>query len=298
MPSEALKSLLDPALIARLDQLELATNRVFRGRQRGERRSKRKGVSIEFADYRDYSRGDDTRHLDWNIFGRLERLFIKLYQEEEDLAFYLILDTSKSMDFGTPMTKFDYARRLAAALGYIALGNQDKVGVTVFDERAQTGFRPARGKGQLPKFLSHLAGLEPGSGTALVQSCRDFILQNRQSGVVVLITDFLDPAGHEAALKHFLQRNYEVYCVHVLSPEERKPEMGGHLELIDSESGEKQEVTVSGALLDQYLRTLEAYCNGIKTWCTAHGMVYLPVTTDVALEKMILGFLRMKGLVR
>src|SRR5262245_45164655 len=115
------RTLIDAPLMAKLDQLEVLTHRVFRGQQKGERRSRKKGISIEFADYRDYVRGDDTRHIDWNIFARLERLFVKLFLEEEDLAFYILLDTSKSMGFGEPMTKMLYAQKLAASLGYVAL---------------------------------------------------------------------------------------------------------------------------------------------------------------------------------
>ncbi|MBI1291561.1 DUF58 domain-containing protein [bacterium] len=292
------KSLLDPALMARLDALEVLTHRVFRGSQKGERRSRKKGVSIDFADYRDYVRGDDTRFIDWNIFARLERLFIKLFLEEEDLAFYVIVDTSASMDFGAPMTKFEYARRVAAALSYIALRNQEKVGVTAFDVRGREVFRPARGKGQLPKVLASLSRLEVADRTSLGAAVRDFVTRCTQSGIVVLITDFLDEEGYEEALKYFFMRNYEVYCIHLLSPEERNPTMGGHLELIDSETGEPQEITVSEALIKQYRQTVESFCSGIRDWCTARGITYLPATTDQGLDLMLLGYLRSKGLLR
>ena len=292
------KSLLDPALLSRLDALEVLTHRVFRGQQKGERRSRKKGVSIDFADYRNYVRGDDTRHIDWNIFARLEKLFIKLFMEEEDLAFYLIVDTSKSMDHGTPITKFAYARKLAAALGYVALKNQDKIGVTAFSERGREIFRPARGKGQLPKLLNSLAQLEVGEGTGLRDSVRDFVLRATQPGIVVLITDFLDENGFEEALKQFFYRNYEIYVIHVLSKEERHPDLNGHLELIDSETGERQEVTVTEALLKQYEATLETFCGSIRDWCVSRGMSYLAATTDQPVDAMLLGYLRQKGLLR
>lgn len=292
------RSLIDAKLLGKLDQLELLTHRVFRGRQKGERRSRKKGVSIEFADYRDYSRGDDTRHLDWNIYGRLERLFIKMYQEEEDLAFYVLLDTSESMNFGEPVTKFDYARRLAAALGYIALRNQDKLGGLAFASRGGAAFRPVRGKGQVPKFLNYLAQLEPKDRTSLKGACKDFVLQNKQSGIVVLISDFLDEAGYEDALKHFFARNYEVYCIHVLSREEREPKLGGHLELVDAETGEKQEVTINGALIEQYKQTVEAFCRSIRDWCSSRGMTYIATTPEEPIEQMLLNALRYRGMLR
>ena len=290
--------LLDPALIARLDSLELLTHRVFRGSQKGERKSVRKGVSIEFADYRDYARGDDTRHIDWNIFARLERLFIKLYQEEEDLAFYLLVDTSKSMDFGTPETKFNYARRLAAALGYVALRNQDKVGVSAFDRRAKESFRPARGKGQLPKFLNALDAMQVAERTSLAESVRDFCIRYTQPGIVILISDFMDERGYEDALKTFFSRNHEVYCIHLLSREERRPELVGHLELVDSETGERQEVTVGEALRKQYIQTLESFCGGLRDWTVGHGMAYLAATTEEPIDVMLLNYLRRRGLFR
>ncbi|HMX61940.1 MAG TPA: DUF58 domain-containing protein [Candidatus Sumerlaeota bacterium] len=298
MPRIDPKTILDPALMARLDALEVLTHRVFRGRQRGERRSRKKGISVEFADYRNYVRGDDTRFIDWNIFARLEKLFIKLFLEEEDLAFHVIVDTSKSMDFGTPLTKFEYARKLAAALGYVALRNQDKIGVTAFSARGDEVFRPARGKGQLPKLLNALSLLEIGDRTSLRDSLRDFVTRSTQPGIVVLISDFLDEGGFEEALKFFFLRNYEVYCIQVLSPEERNPTDVGHLQLIDAETGEPQEVTINDELLKQYQRTVETYCASVRDWCVGRGMSYLAATTDQPIESMLLSYLRVKGLLR
>lgn len=290
------KSLLDPALMARLDALEVLSHRVFRGRQKGERRSRKKGVSMDFADYRDYVRGDDTRFIDWNIFARLERLFIKLFMEEEDLAFHLILDTSRSMDFGEPLTKIEYGKRLAAALGYIALKNQDKVGVTAFGRRATQVFRPARGQGQLPKVLRSLTDLELDEGTSLQESIRDFVVRDTRGGIVVLITDFMDERGFEDALKLFFHRPYEVYLIHLLSREERDPKEIGHLELLDCETGEKQEVTVNEALRRQYSRSLEAYCRSIRDWAVARNMSYMPAVSDEPIDRMLLNYLRRQGL--
>ncbi len=292
------KQLIDPALMARLDSLEVLTHRVFRGQQKGERRSRKKGQSVEFADYRDYVRGDDTRFIDWNIFARLERLFIKLFLEEEDLAFYIITDTSKSMDFGKPITKFEYAQKLTAALGYVALKNQDKVGVTAFSGRGREVLRPARGKGQLPKLLRQVGDMEIDERTSLEDGVRDFVLRNTQPGIVILISDFMDDRGFEDALKFFFLRNYEVYIVHILSPEERNPELMGHLELIDAETGEPQEISITDALVKQYRKTLEAYCASLRDWCLSRGMAYLATTTDQPIDTMLLNYLRKRGLLR
>jgi len=288
--------LLDPAFLRRLEQLQILTRKVFRGRVKGERRSRKKGQSVEFADYRDYVRGDDTRFIDWNIYGRLEKLFLKLFLEEEDLAFYLIVDASQSMMFGEPMSKFDYARRVAAALGYVALSNQDKVGVSAFSSNLKDVYRPARGKGQLPKLLAFLRGLQPGTTTSLTQACREFVTRHKQSGIVVIVSDFLDDFGYEEALKHFFLRSYDVYVIQVLSEEEKNPEVQGHLELLDAETQERQEVTVSDGLLKQYRRTLETFCGGLRDWCTSRGMNYLATSTGVPIETLLLNYLRQRGL--
>ncbi len=298
MPPTDLKTLLEPELIARLDQLEVLTRKVFRGRTKGERRSRKKGQSMEFADYREYVPGDDTRFLDWNVFGRLDRLYLKLFLEEEDLAFYVLVDTSESMNFGKPGTKFEFARKLAAALAYVALVNQDKVGVVDMKEGVESSFRPARGKAQLAKVLSYLMGLKPGRGTNLVESCRDFAIQQRQPGIAVVISDFLDERGYEDALKQFFLRGHEVYVIQVLSPEEKSPTQVGHLELVDAETGERQEVTANEMMLKQYRRTVEAFCGGLRDWVTSHGMTYLAATTDVPIDVLLLSHLRRQGLLR
>jgi len=293
-----MKSLIDPELITKLDQLEVLTRKVFRGRTKGERRSRKKGTSLEFADYREYVPGDDTRFLDWNVFGRLERLYIKLFLEEEDLAFYVLIDTSSSMNFGEPMTKFEYARKLGAALSYVGLRNQDKVGMSDMKERVNSRFRPVRGRSQLGKLVSYLHTLEASSGTNLVECCRDFVFQNKQPGIVVLISDFLDDRGYEDALKYFFLRNYDVYLVQVMSPEEKDPTLVGHLELIDSETGEKQDITLTEGMIKQYKQTVETFCTGLRDWATSHGMTYLATTTDVTLDTMLMSYLRQRGLLR
>jgi uncharacterized protein (DUF58 family) len=298
MPATELKTLLEPELIAKLDQLEVLTRKVFRGRTKGERRSRKKGQSIEFADYREYVPGDDTRFLDWNVFGRLDRLYLKLFLEEEDLAFYVLVDTSESMNFGKPVTKFDFARKLAAALSYVALINQDKVGVVNMKERLESSFRPARGKAQLAKILTYLTTLQPGSGTNLLETCRDFAIQHRQPGVAIVISDFLDERGYEDALKQFFLRGHEVYVIQVLSPEEKDPKEVGHLELVDAETGERQEVTANDMLIKQYKRTVEAFCGGLRDWATSHGMTYLAATTDITIDELLLSHLRRQGLLR
>src|SRR5271169_3010145 len=171
MPGTQEQPLLDPQFLARLEQLELVSRKIFMGRMKGERRSKRKGQSVEFADYRNYVVGDDLRFLDWNLFARLDRLFIRLFMEEEDLHFYVLLDNSLSMDFGNP-TKLLYAKQLAAALAFIGLVNMDRVVIEVFNDKLTQSLPPVRGKKSLWRVLDFLQKLAPAGPSNLKQALR------------------------------------------------------------------------------------------------------------------------------
>lgn len=291
------EELLDSEFLKRLEVLQLTTRRVFAGRMRGERRSKRRGVSIEFADYRDYVRGDDTRFIDWNIYGRLDRLFLKLFVEEQDLYLYILVDMSKSMDFGDP-GKMLYAKQVAAALGYIGLSNMDKVGVVAFADEEKNFMSPMRGKTQVWKLLRFLNDLEPDGETSLLNVCKSFVVRRPIKGIVVLISDLLDGQGYEQALKWFLHGNYEVYIIHLLAPEEVDPTVRGHLELVDAETQFGVEVSVTDGLLRIYRNTVDAFCGGIKSFCTQYGMHYVLTKTSTPFDKLILDVLRRRGLLR
>src|SRR5438105_11105969 len=160
MPDTQAPPLLDPDFLARLEQLELVSRKIFLGRMKGERRSKRKGQSVEFADYSNYVVGDDLRFLDWNLYGRLDRLFIRLFLEEEDLHFYLLIDNSLSMSFGKP-TKLHYARQVAAALGFIGLVNLDRVVIEAFNDKLTQSMPAARGRRSLWRLMEFLQQLAP-----------------------------------------------------------------------------------------------------------------------------------------
>src|SRR5947207_5817762 len=191
MPDTQTQLLLDPQFLARLEQLELVSKKIFMGRMKGERRSNRKGQSVEFADYRNYVVGDDLRFLDWNIYGRLDRLFIRLFMEEEDLHFYLLIDNSLSMDFGTP-TKLHYARQVAAALGFIGLVNMDRVVIEAFNERLTQSLPAARGRRSLWRVLDFLQNIEPAGASDLRRALRTFSLKCSGKGVVIVLSDFMD----------------------------------------------------------------------------------------------------------
>lgn len=295
MPETA--PLLDSKFLARLEQLEIVSRKIFQGRMKGERLSRKKGQSVEFADFRNYVVGDDLRFLDWNLFGRLDRLFIRLFLEEEDLHFYILIDNSLSMDFGDP-TKLHYAKQVAAALGFIGLVNLDRVIVEAFNDRIVQSMAPARGRRSLWRLMDFLEKVEPAGPSDLARSLRTFSLKCSGKGVVVLISDFMDKGGYEEALRYLIARQLDVYVLQVLSQEEIEPEVVGDLKLVDIEDDDVAEVTVSAALLDRYKKNLAAFRAGLSEFCTRRGVSYLFTSNQVPFERLVFTYLRQRGLVR
>ncbi|HEY2415547.1 MAG TPA: DUF58 domain-containing protein [Pirellulaceae bacterium] len=289
--------LLSPQLLAQLERLELISRKIFRGRMKGERRSKRKGQSVEFADFRQYVPGDDLRFIDWNVFARLERLYLKLFLEEEDLHFYALIDASTSMDFGEP-TKLQYAKQLAAALGFIGLCRADRVKIESLGTTAKNPGPTLRGRSSLWRMQEYLAGIESGENVSLADGVKNFCLRNPGKGILVLITDLLDKAGYDKALRFLVSQQMDVYLIHVLSPEEVAPDVKGDLRLIDAEDSDVAEITVSRPLLDKYKRTLASFIDGAREFCTRRGMTYLMVNSQTPVETLVANYLRKRGLVR
>ncbi|MCC7491183.1 MAG: DUF58 domain-containing protein [Fimbriimonadaceae bacterium] len=290
-------NLRDPEFLRALERLKLVSKRAVSGALKGERRSTRRGVSIEFADYRDYVPGDDLRYLDHNIYGRLDRLLIKLFVEEEDLRVYLLLDRSRSMAFGDP-SKFDYARRLTAALAWLGLVGLDRVTVASFGSGLEGGLPPLRGAGNVGRVFDFLTALQPDGGTGLAASLTRFGHEHPQPGLCVVVSDFLDPAGYQAGLRALQARRYEVVALQVLAPDELNPQVTGDLKLIDSETGEAREITVSDSLLRRYRRSAAAWCDGLRQFCRGRGMAYVQALTSDPVEALVQTALRRLGLVR
>jgi uncharacterized protein (DUF58 family) len=289
--------LLSPQLLAQLERLELVSRKIFRGRLKGERRSKRKGQSVEFADFRNYVPGDDIRFIDWNLYARLDKLFLKLFLEEEDLHFYTLIDTSSSMDFGEP-TKLQYAKQLAAALGFIGLCRADRVKIEALGD-SRRGAAPAiRGRASMWRMLEQLNSIEPGNNISLADGVKDFCLRNTGQGILVLITDLMDKAGYESALRFLLAKNIDVYVIHVLSQAEIEPDVTGDLRLVDCEDADVAEITVSRPLLNRYKQTLATFIGGAREYCTRRGMSYLMTSTETPVEQLVGSYLRQRGLVR
>ncbi len=295
-------ALLTPELLRRLEQFQLLAARKSKSSAKGERRSRARGQSVEFADHRNYTHGDDFRYLDWNLYGRLDRLFVKLYEEERELPVRIFLDASESMTFGEPR-KFDFARQVAAAIGYVALCGFDRVSVNIFPEYGTTpgdsaeqaargALRSVRGKKSSLQFLQNLAVLTASGAADLNESLRRGAIAARQTGLAVVLSDFLDPAGYEAGLTALVGRGFQVNAVQILAPDELTPATYGDLRMVDSETGGMQEVTFGKFRLKAYQQTVNNFCQRLREFCTARGISFFTATSDAALEQLLLKQLR------
>jgi uncharacterized protein (DUF58 family) len=287
--------LLSPETMARLERLELVTRKVFRGRMKGERRSKRKGESVEFADYRNYVAGDDLRFIDWNLYARLDRLYLKLFQEEEDLHFHCLIDASPSMYFGMP-SKLDCAKQLAAALGFVGLCRSDRVVIDTLGGIKSTV--PLRGRAHLWRMLGILDQIEPNESATMLEGVKRFSLRNTGKGIIVLITDLMDKSGYEAALRMLTARQMDLFVIHLLSPEELDPKLMGDLRLIDSEDRDETEITINRVVLKKYRDTLDKFVAQAKQFCARRSITYLLTPSDRAVDVVVTKYLRERGLVQ
>jgi uncharacterized protein (DUF58 family) len=289
-------SLITPELLRRLEQFQMLAQRRAKSSARGERRSRARGQSVEFADHRNYVAGDDFRYLDWNLYGRLDRLFLKLYEEERELPVTIYLDASESMTFGTPR-KFDFARQVAAAIGYVALCGFDRVSVIAFpDSPAESAYRGAlravRGRKSSLQFFQNLSHIDAKGSAEINTALRRGALEARHAGLAVVLSDFLDPAGYEPGLTALVGRGFQVSAVQILAPEEVNPSTYGDLRLVDSETGAVQEVTFGKFRLNTYRQTVNNYIQRLREFCQARGINFFTTTSDASLDKLLLKQLR------
>ncbi|MBX7103723.1 MAG: DUF58 domain-containing protein [Gemmataceae bacterium] len=289
--------LLSPEFLHRLEQLELVTRKIFSGKMKGDKLSRRKGQSVEFADYRQYTVGDDLRFLDWNLYARLDRLFIRLFLEEEDLHVHLLVDNSLSMGFGSP-TKLQFAKQVAAALGFVGLTNLDRVAVQAFNDRMTETLPALRGRRSLWRMLDFLDKLGPAGPSDLARSLKQFSMRCPGKGIAIVLSDFMDKNGFEDALRYLVARQLDIYVIHILAPEEIDPTIAGDVKLIDAEDGDAAEITVSRPLLDRYRRNLDAFRGGLHDFCSRRGITCIFAPSDTPFEGLVLNYLRRKGLVR
>ncbi|MEM1211962.1 MAG: DUF58 domain-containing protein [Planctomycetota bacterium] len=290
--------LLSPKFISQLDRLDVRSRRMLRGKMQGERRSKKRGQSVEFADYRSYVVGDDLRRIDWNLYARLDKLFLRLFLEEEDLQVSVILDVSKSMDYGEP-SKLHYGKQLAAALCYIALTHQNRTALYTAADTVVGQMTDLRGRRPIPRVFDFLESVEPVEGGNLEQACKRFALLQQRPGVVILISDFFDKGELADALRYLAMPRYDCYAIQLLSPQEVDPAkagIAGDLRLTDLEDGDGAEVSVSPALLKKYQARLEAYCQHVQDTALRRDIAYLLGQTDVPIEELVLKSMRQRGL--
>ncbi|MBL8763895.1 MAG: DUF58 domain-containing protein [Phycisphaerae bacterium] len=295
---KSIEDLLDARLVARLSQLDVTSRKILTGKLKGERRSKKRGQSVEFADHRPYVVGDDLRRIDWNIFGRLDRLFLKLYLEEEDLSLQIVIDASGSHDCGEP-GKFVFMQRLAMALGYIGLVNLHRVTVTVIGGASgavTSAVRDLRGRVRTRDLARFICSVEPGGAAAFTEGCKRVALSRRGKGVMVVLSDFLIKEGYEDGLRLLLGHGYDVFAIQVLSPQELEPDLGGDLRLKDVEDADLAEVTIAAPLLRKYKQTLAAYTGRMREFCARREISLMSVRSDTPVDVMVLDYLRKRGL--
>lgn len=294
----------DEVTIRKLNQLTLVARKVRSGAIKGERRSTRHGTSIEFADYRDYVPGDDLRRLDWNVYARLEKPFVKLLEEEEDLAVHVLLDASASMKSALPEEggqgeKFGYALRLAAALGAIALGAGDYLSVACLrGEGSQAQYGPGRGTQHLVRLLAFLESQKAEGSTDLGRSIHEYLTAPRRPGLAFLISDLFSPTGYQAGLWELQGGGFEVNVLHLLTPDEVDPPLAGDLRLIDVETGQGQEVSLDGGMRALYRKRLQDWRDEIEAACLRRNVRYIPVSTAQPWDELVLLGLRKAGVVR
>ncbi len=289
--------LFDEDFLKKLEYLSIVSRKTFTGALRAERKTRKVGSGIEFADHRRYTRGDDFRYIDWNVYGRIDKLLLRLFEEEEDLYIYLLLDVSKSMLIGNPM-KLHYAMQLAAALCYIGLGNLDRVAIIPFADDIVGRLPPARGKGRIFKVFDFLRNVQAGGETDMGASLEKFVHQNKRRGLAVVISDFYDPAGFEAGLNHLRYNKYEPFVLQIYDEKEANPQFHGDLTLIDCETGLEKEVTISKGLLEAYRREHAKYCDELSAYCTQRAFPYFRTHTQVPFDELVLKIFRIGGFLR
>lgn len=298
------QSLLDGGFARRLERLSLVSRKRLIGQGQGDRRSVRKGASLEFADYRHYVEGDDPARVDWNIYSRTDALFVRLYEEEEVLDVHLLVDASRSMDWGDP-PKLRYARKLLAALGYVALNAANRLFVWPLAAASPT-YGPVWGRRRTAAMLSFIEDIQPRQAatpgpldapiaTELDAALGAFSL--RAGGLIILASDLLS-ARWETTLSRLAARGSDVVVLHTLCPQELRPTLGGDVRLIDRETGSAVSVTLNTDALRLYAQRLENWRQAVESFCARHSMAYVPIDTDVPIETLVFDHLRRRGVVR
>ncbi|MDR3232354.1 MAG: DUF58 domain-containing protein [Planctomycetaceae bacterium] len=284
--------LFDPGFLRRLEYLSLISRRQFSGTSLAAKRSRQFGIGVEFADHQNYVCGDDLRYFDWNVYARFGLELIKRFSEERDLPVYLFLDTSQSMAFGEPV-KFDYARKLTAALAYIALAGLDRISIIPFAEKMYHGFVPVRGKQQILRVMQFLETLQPsGKNTDFTAVMNGFVRRKQRSGLAVIISDFYDMQGYQTGIDTLRYSGYEANLIQIYGVSEAEPALRGDVQIFDSETGLMQNVTINENMLRRYKQKFSEFLYGIRRYALRCGCNYTVSATNVPFEDVIKKLLR------
>ena len=289
-------SLFDSDFLKKLEYLSLVSRRVFRGRLLAQRRTKQLGGGIEFADHREYTPGDDLRYLDWNVYAKFGDLLLKRFQEEEDLHVYILLDASKSMDCGSP-NKFDYARRIAAALAYIALADLDRVSILAYADKPLDVLPLTRGKDRVLSILKFLENIKTGgASTDLATVSKSLVNRAQRTGLVVIISDLYDQVGFKSGVDLLRHRRFEPHVIQVHTAEEANPTFLGDIELDEVETGQRRKITVTEKKQKQYRQLFAEFLTSIETYCKTYSLSCTRSTTDLPFDELILRMMRASGI--
>ena len=284
-------NLFDADFMRKLEAMHFLAKKASHGRSHGERTTLRRGMSLDFSDYRRYQAGDDFRYIDWNVYSRLDRLFLKVFTAEEDLSIHLLLDTSRSMQLGEPV-KLDYARKVAAALSYIALCGLDRVGVVSFAGELGASRPPQRGRQQIFSLFDYFRNLECCGSTDLNGALSHYARKSRKAGLAIVISDLFDPNGYERGLNELLYKNFDLLVIHVVDETEMNPILQGAMRLQDVESNRERKLTINRRILQLYRQKIAEYLLQIETFCSQRKIEYLRAATDIPFEDLILRYLR------
>lgn len=280
----------DDEFLRKLEYLHVVSRRALAGQNRADRLTPMRGRGLQFADHRPYAAGDDFRHIDWKAYKRLNRLLLRLFDEERDLPIYLLLDVSRSM---SEPAKFDMARRVTAAICYIGLAHLDRVTLLPFAEALGQPSLPGRGKGRIFRVFEQLERLEADGATSLRQSFRTFAARPRHAGLAVVVSDFLDPEGFETGLKMLRTLGHDVFVVHVASRGDRDARVFGDVRFVDAETGETRDVDVTPTLAAAYAHAWDAHAVALERFCTRYDIGYVRADAEQPFEDVILKAFRL-----
>jgi uncharacterized protein (DUF58 family) len=289
--------LFDEEFQRKLEYLAMVSRRVFSGAMKAERRTKKTGSGVEFADHRNYAAGDDFRHLDWRAYARFDKLLLRLFEEEEDLSIYFIIDNSWSMGFNDGV-KLRYAKQLCAALAYVGLANLDRVAIVSANDEISARMEPTRSKKRIFRVFRFLNEVEADGGTDLGTALRTFVAQHKRRGLAVLLSDLYDPAGFEKGINVLRYNRFEPFVLHVTDPQDEEPQLKGDLMLYDCETGEEREVTVTKKILERYSDAYGKYLTRVERFCVRRQVSYFRADLNVPFDELILRVFRKGGFLR